>query len=81
MRDRLSLAGIEEQAFDALFIGNLRPIVGCQLRQHFGLQGSASRYVRRGVRAQCGRFSSLSRPFHAISLFYRAASRGPLPSG
>jgi hypothetical protein len=43
---RLSLAGIEEQALGALLIGNSRPIVGRQSRQHFGLQGGKSRDVR-----------------------------------
>ena len=48
-KDWNSLAGIEEQALSTLLIGNSRPIVGRQLRQHFGLQGGKSRYVR-GVR-------------------------------
>jgi hypothetical protein len=73
---RLSLAGIEEQALGALLIGNSRPIVGRQSRQHFGLQGGKSRDVL-GLR---GRYSFRSRSFHAISLFHRVASRDPLLS-
>jgi hypothetical protein len=46
---RLSLARIKEQALGALLIGNSRPIVGRQSRQHFGLQRDKSRGGGRAV--------------------------------
>jgi hypothetical protein len=72
-RSKASLAGIEEKSLGALLIGDTRPIVGRQSRQHFRLQGGKSREVR-GLR---GRYNHLSRYFQTISLFHRAASHNP----
>src|SRR4029077_19209644 len=69
-----SLAGIEEKSLGALLIGDSRPIVGRQSRQHFRLQGGKSREVR-GLR---GRYNLLSRYFQTISLFHRAAFHNPI---
>ena len=72
-RSKASLAGIEEKSLGALLIGDTRPIVGRQSRQHFRLEGGKSREVR-GLR---GRNNHLSRYFQTISLFHRAASHNP----
>ena len=73
-RSTASLAGIEEKSLGALLIGDSRPIVGRQSRQHFRLQGGKSREVR-GLRC---RYDLLSRYFQTISLFHRAASHNPI---
>jgi hypothetical protein len=67
-KDWNSLAGIEEKALGTLLVGNSRPIVGRQARQHFNLQGGESRPVR-GLR---GRYSFLSRSLYAISLSHKS---------